>query len=211
MLRHMKTDGVIYYQMNRNFKVSNGQLQAPEQIKPFFEALRISESEKIKGWLTIAKSTDNPATSLLSNSIYPKLDGYIDTFFDEPKVLSKINRDDKSYLVKKYPIQSDRFFYSMHWALQTMSVFDRIMPNQSDVLRGIDLGGGFGFQSAELATRGHECENLEINSFQGEAVGSWLAKTCDVKKAGLEFPLAEWKNGNQMRKCLILFCVWEVC
>lgn len=182
ILHSMGHNGVIYMQADNHILNEKSRWCTIEELSQHLGFLEILEIEDRLGWLAIRKSKSKNAPQGIENSSYFKLVDYINCFTEQAIISSKAQ---KSKFKTRLASQEQDFFYSMHWALQTMAVFDRISPLQPKVLRGIDLGGGFGFQCVELACRGHEFENFELDSIDGslkaEIVGHWIAKKCGVE------------------------------
>jgi SAM-dependent methyltransferase len=176
MLRDMGEGSEIYIQSDRSKKKSSLWVM-PEDLRRDLPSLDVSETDVKPGWIRLRWSSaiDNELTNL--QSIYPVISRHLPAFFD---TLAKAGLPCADTLTNHSDSAENAFFYSMHWALHTMTVLDKLLPKPGAHFSGMDVGGSYGFLACELAARGYAIANLELIDWKIEKVFPWLAACCNV-------------------------------
>lgn len=176
MLRNMGEGSEIYIESDRPKKKSSLWVM-PEDLRRDLPSLDVSETDVKPGWIRLrwSSSIDTELTNL--QSIYPVISGHLPEFFD---TLAKAGHPCADTLTDHPDSAENAFFYSMHWALHTMTVLDKLLPKPGAQITGMDVGGSYGFLACELAARGYTITNLELIDWRIEKVFPWLASRCEV-------------------------------
>lgn len=176
MLRDMGEGSEIYIQSDRS-KQKSSLWVLPEDLRRDLPSLDVTETDVKPGWIRLRWSSAiaNELTSL--QSIYPLISRHLPEFFD---TLAKAGHPCADTLTNHRDSAENAFFYSMHWALHTMTVLDKFLPKPGAHISGMDVGGSYGFLACELAARGYALANFELIDWQIEKVFPWLAACCNV-------------------------------
>ncbi|MHC4607956.1 MAG: class I SAM-dependent methyltransferase, partial [Planctomycetota bacterium] len=75
------------------------------------------------------------------------------------------------------------YIYSLFGANQKSFVIEKMLEEHVDGadLRGLDMGGGYGFMACELAAKGHAMEMADHSAAQVEDIGRWLVRKCGLE------------------------------
>jgi SAM-dependent methyltransferase len=111
--------------------------------------------------------------------IYPAVVSRFDEFGE---VIAKAGHPCSDFETNFYDSAENAFTYSMHWALDTAAIMDNIFRKfgMEQPMRGLDVGGSYGFLACELAAHGHSMTNLELIDWRVTKVQPWLAEICGL-------------------------------
>ena len=176
MLRDMGEGSEIYIQSDRSKKISSLWVM-PEDLQRDLPSLEISEPGCKAGWIRLGwtATLDNDLAKL--QSIYPVISQHLPEFLE---TLASAGHPCADAVTNHPDSAENAFCYSMHWALHTMTVLEKLLPMSRPLMSGIDVGGSYGFLACELAARGYTITNLEVIDWRIEKVLPWLASRCDV-------------------------------
>lgn len=129
-----------------------------------------------KGWLRLTAPSELEADIRSLSSIYPLLAPKLDDF---RAVLADAGDPSESPESDYLHSAENEFIYSLKWSLHTRAILESLFRRYGleSSLRGLDVGGGYGFLACELAAMGHRMTNLELLDWKVNTVLPWLAKT----------------------------------
>jgi hypothetical protein len=179
MLHAMGPGSVLYIQTDRSKALADSWV-TPEDIGEHLPSAMVVEGPQgQKGWIAVWWGRGIAEELAGLNSVYSRLVNHIPEF---AAVLARAGLPCSNTLEDHANSAENAFCYSMHWALHTASVLDKLLPapdGEKDTC-GIDVGGSYGFLACELAAQGHRVTNIELIDWRVDRVFPWLAQTAGV-------------------------------
>ncbi len=179
MLSRMGAGSELFIHSPKSLKKSNIWVTSKE-LSAHLSSCTIEDAPNgKKGWIRIAWSKQIESDIERLESIYPKLASRLDGFYD---IMNQSDHQCSGPVEKFTDSIESAFTYSMHWALHTHSVIDKVFEKHDarGPLRIIDIGGSYGFLACELAAAGHHVVNLELIEYRIEQVLPWLIESSGV-------------------------------
>jgi 2-polyprenyl-3-methyl-5-hydroxy-6-metoxy-1,4-benzoquinol methylase len=176
MLRDMGEGSEIYIQSDRSDKISSLWVM-PEDLRRDLPSLKIGEPDGKSGWIRLGWTAALASELASLQSIYPLISRHLPEFFE---TLALAGHPCADTLTNHPDSAENAFCYSMHWALHTMTVLEKLLPPPRPHMSGMDVGGSYGFLVCELASRGYTVTNVELIDWRIERVLPWLAARCGV-------------------------------
>ena len=196
MLRDMGQGAEIFFQV----KATSTRSMVLSVLKDYLPSSELFTLNITKGWIRVAWGEALEDDLMALKSIYPSISKQKSNFF---KNFSRIGVDGNSSFSEPQIINSrlveNAFCYSMHWALHTMAILEKQLPEPHVNISGIDVGGAYGFLACELAARGYLVKNLEADYWKVKKVFPWLSTFCGVadRVTGLHLPMQKFDDEEQ--------------
>ena len=132
-----------------------------------------------RGWVKLSARPGIEADARHTASIYPSLAPRLDEFRQALIAAGHRNEDPDTNF--DYSVEQ-AFSAGMSRVLHARTVFERFFQRYrlTAPLRGLDIGGSYGFLACELAAMGHHMTSLERVEWQVRHVTPWIAKACGV-------------------------------
>ena len=179
MLLAMGEGASIYVQSDKTIR-RTARWVMPEDLRATLPSAEIeARPGGVNGWFRIGwrKGLTEDVAGL--GSIYPLL---AHRFGDFHEALIEAGHPDGDPDSDFYNSTVNTFTYSMHWALHTSALLEIIFREHgmTGPMRGLDVGGSYGFLACEMAARGHRMTNLEMLDSGVQRFQPWLAEASGV-------------------------------